>query len=174
MELLVELLKYSIPAALVLVGMLLVMRENQKKAETRERYQLMQKSLADIIPLRLQAYERAILFLERISPEHLLLRVDGRGKTARIFHAQLLVEIRAEYEHNIAQQLYVSPESWMGLVQAKEQVTSLINQSVQEVSPEAGGVELGKRILQKMMDSQSPSFPAIMALKGDVQGMFRV
>lgn len=173
MDLLLEILKYSVPAVVVLVGMLMVMRENQKKTAVEERYKMLSQTLSEIVPLRLQAYERAVLYLERISPENLLLRVDGRGKTARVFQAQLLMEIRAEYEHNIAQQIYISNDGWGALVQAKEQLIQLINQSTHELKPDAGGVELGKQVLGNLMDKTSPTTVAIRTLKSDIQGMFR-
>ncbi len=173
-EVFLELLKYIVPAGLVLAGVLLVMRENQKKLETEQRYGIYQKTFAEMVPLRLQAYERAILFLERISPENLLIRVDARGKESRVFHQELIAEIRAEFEHNLAQQLYIKNESWRSLIVAKEQVIALINQSGRALPPKAPAVDLGRTILNKMVDAEmQPTHQAVKVLKEDVQGMFR-
>lgn len=173
-EVILELLKYIVPAGLVLTAVLLVMRENQKKLETEKRYGIYQKTFADMVPLRLQAYERAILFLERIAPENLLIRVDARGKENRLFHQQLITEIRAEFEHNLAQQLYIKNDSWKTLVVAKEQLISLINTSNRSLPPNAPGVDLGRTILNKLVDAEiQPTQQAIRVLKEDIQGMFR-
>lgn len=175
-EVIVEILKYAVPAIIVLVGMILVMRESQKKMETEQRYGLYQKTLAEIIPLRLQAHERVILLLERISPENLLIRVDARGKDCGYFQRELIAEIRREYEHNIAQQLYIKSDTWKGVVVAKEQVIALINASAKEVDPKAAGVALGKNVLNKMVRTEEvmPTHRAVRALKEDIQGMFKL
>ena len=173
-EVFLELLKYILPAGLVLTGVLLVMRENTRKIETREKYGILKKTFSEVVPLRLQAYERAILFLERIAPENLLIRVDARGKESRVFHQQLIQEIRAEFEHNLAQQLYIKDDSWRSLVVAKEQVISLINTAGRSLPPNAPGVDLGRAILNKMVEAEKqPTQKAIKDLKEDVQGMFR-
>lgn len=173
-EIILELLKYTVPAALVLAGVTYVLRSGERKAETKAKYGIYQKTFADLVPLRLQAYERAVLFLERISPENLLLRVDGRGKTVRQFHSELIAEIRSEYEHNIAQQLYIKEESWQGLVRAKDQIISLVNTSTKGISADGPGIDLGKKVLNKMVESESaPTHEAIRILKGDIQAMFR-
>ncbi len=170
-----ELMKYIVPAGFVLAGVFLVMRENQKRLLTEQRYGIYQKTLADLVPLRLQAYERAVLFLERISPENLLIRVDARGKESGYYHQELISEIRAEFEHNFTQQLYIKNESWKTLVSAKEQVISLINQAGQTLSPKAQGIDLGRAILNKLAKVEiQPTHQAIRVIKEDVQGMFRL
>lgn len=173
-EVILEVLKFTIPAGLVLAAVLLVVRGNQKKVESELRYGIYKETFSEIVPLRLQAYERAVLFLERISPENLLLRVDGRGKNVRQFHMELIADIRREYEHNIAQQLYIREESWGALSRAKEQVISLINQSAKALPPENAGIELGRKVLNKLVESESaPTHESVRLLKGDIQGMFR-
>jgi hypothetical protein len=173
-DLILEVLKYVVPAGFVLGAVGMVMRENRLRAETKERYGILQKTFAELVPLRLQAYERAILFLERISPESLVIRADGSGKTAREFQRQMVVEVREEYEHNIAQQLYIKTESWGELVRAKEQILSLINGTASKMPPNASGVDLARRILQEMTRQESaPARTAIGTLKADIQQMFR-
>ncbi|MEM0996518.1 MAG: hypothetical protein AAGN35_05545 [Bacteroidota bacterium] len=173
-DLILEILKYVVPAGFVLGGVGMVMRENRLKAETKEKYGILQQTFAEMMPLRLQAYERAILFLERISPDSIIIRVDGSNKTVQLFQRQLIAEIRAEYEHNIAQQLYIKNDSWEELVRAKEQTLALINATARTLPPDAKGMELGKRVLQEMSRQEnSPTRSAIRALKSDVQQTFR-
>jgi hypothetical protein len=173
-ELILEVLKYTVPAGFVLGGVGLVMREYRQRAESKERYGILQKTFAEMVPLRLQAYERAIIFLERIRPESLVIRADGSGKTAKEFQRQMIMEVREEYEHNIAQQLYIKGESWVELVRAKEQVLALVNSTAGKMPPKSSGVDLARNILQEMTRREiAPVQTAIRSLKMDIQQMFR-
>jgi len=175
MEIFAEVLKYVLPAVTVLIGMYLVFKELRKKEEVVERYALRSQALKQVIPLRLQAYERAILFLERISPENMILRLDTRNKNSRMLLIEIQGEIRAEYEHNLAQQLYIEPASWVEVVRAKEQVLALVNASAGKVPPEAPAAELGKIIIGTLMNSEiSPAHRSIAILKSDINKMFRL
>lgn len=174
-EVIVEILKLILPPLFVIGAVWMVLRELQKRHDRTSMIELRGQTVAKILPLRLNAYERAILFLERISPENLLVRTDASGKHVQAFQKQLLAEIRAEYEHNMAQQLYVSPEGWMELVKAKEQIQTLINNCAKEVPPTANAIDLGRKIIEVMMKAQiSPCHHAIGALKSDMQKMLKV
>ena len=173
-EIILEILKYTLPAGMVLAAMVLLQREQFKKVQLKERYQMYQKSYSEMLPLRLQAYERAILFLERITPENLILRLDGQGKTVAQFQGELLAEVRAEYDHNVAQQLYISAEGWARLARSKDQVMSLINQTARSLPPDAAGTDLGRKILNQMVAAETlPTREAVDTLKSDIQRMFR-
>lgn len=173
-DIIVELLKYVVPAGLVLGAVALMLRERRQKDEIKQRYKVFQGALAQIVPLRLQAYERALLFLERISLENLVLRVDNRGKSAKALQMEMTNEIRAEFEHNLTQQLYIDSESWDAVVRAKEQTIGFIHQTASGMAKEATGSDLGKLLLREMVRTESvPAREAILHLKRDVQKMFR-
>jgi hypothetical protein len=173
-DILLELMKYIVPAGFVLAAVALILRENRLSAETKEKYAVFKGALSQIVPLRLQAYERAILFLERISLESLILRVDGSGKNAKVFQIEMTLEIRAEFEHNLSQQLYIDGESWGAVVRAKEKTLGMINQIGRTMPPEASGIDFGKRLLNEMVNTESaPAREAIIQLKRDVHQMFR-
>ncbi|MCB9232879.1 MAG: hypothetical protein H6581_14500 [Bacteroidia bacterium] len=174
-ELVAEVLKYTLPAVLVLMGIYLVLDAFRKKEERKERVEVRAQTLGKIIPLRLQAYERVVIFLERMNPESLLLRCDGRGKPARVFHAQLQGEIRAEFEHNLAQQIYISLDAWGAVLKAKDQTIALINQSMRQMKENSSGIDLGKQILANMEEVKMyPSLEAIQVLKTDIHKSFRL
>ena len=101
----VDILFFLAPALLVFgMAYLLIKKflDNQHRLKIIETKLLTQK---EMMPLRLQAYERLTLFLERISPNNLLGRVYQPGLSVREFHLELLSNIRSEFEHNITQQL---------------------------------------------------------------------
>lgn len=175
MDWLVELLKYIMPAVVLLIGVWIVLNENGKRRDAKERYEIRTQAVSQLIPLRLQAYERAILFLERISPENLVLRVDPSGKGVRQFQLEMVRDIREEYEHNMSQQLYIGQEGWVAVVKAKEQILALINQSAANMGDKVPAQELGRRVIQNYMQAQPlPTHEAIKTLKGEVMGLFRI
>ena len=127
MEVLIEYGKILIPASVVLYAAYLMVRSFIIKEIELKKLEIRTRSIETILPNRLQAYERMCLFLERISPPNLLLRLNNPGYSARDFHKLLLDEIRNEYNHNVSQQIYMSEEVWSMVKNAKEDLTILIN-----------------------------------------------
>lgn len=173
MELTSDLLKILLPALLVLFGiyyvvqLLLTKQFEEKKEETK------QKNQEVILPLRLQAYERLILFLERITPNNLLLRLQDNGILVADFQQLILKETREEFNHNIAQQLYISHESWLKLVDAKEKVISLVNQSAATLPLDAPAIELSKKIIENsLLNEIQPTADALKSIKAEAQALF--
>ncbi|MDR1725736.1 MAG: hypothetical protein LBR28_05030 [Bacteroidales bacterium] len=80
-----------------------------------------------IIPVKLQAYERLMMFLERIKPENLVMRLYQYGMETPLLKDVMLKNIRDEFEYNLSQQLYVSEQSWILVIKAKEETIALIN-----------------------------------------------
>jgi hypothetical protein len=106
--------------------------------------------------MRLQAYERLILFLERISPETLLLKLKSQAQTNSDLHLAILQQIRLEYEHNISQQLYVSDAIWSLVKETKEQVSMFVNDIAKHSDPNSASIDLAKQILDKLMEEDKP------------------
>jgi hypothetical protein len=84
------------------------------------------KSSKTVTPIRLQAYERVALFLERINPNSLVMRMHKPGMSARQLQSDLLQIVRAEFEHNMAQQIYMSPAAWKAIRAAKEETIKIL------------------------------------------------
>jgi hypothetical protein len=174
MDVILELLKYVVPAGMVLATVAVILRDHRIKAETKQRYTVFQGALSQIIPLRLQAHERALLYLERISLEHLILRLDARNKSARAFQVEMISEVRAEFDHNLAQQLYIDNDSWDAVVRAKDWTIGFINHTAGTMAKDAAAPDLGKSLLKEMLRTEAvPTREAISILKRDVQKMFR-
>ena len=107
-----------------------------------------------MVPLRMQAYERLALFLERIQPSNLLLRVQKPNMQSSMLHAVLLKTIHSEYDHNMSQQVYVSDELWQLINQGKAQLLGVINENITSVSPDSDAIELGKLIIEASLENQ--------------------
>ena len=170
-----DLLKIILPAAIVAGTIYFLFKEFLDKEQQRRLIELRLESSKTTLPLRLQAYERIVLLLERISPNNILVRLNSAGINAPEFHRMLQQEIRAEYEHNLSQQLYVSADAWTLVREAKENVLTMVNRAFHGIQQpaQARGTELAKRILEGlMMDGAEPTAQALAVVKNEAAGLF--
>lgn len=173
MELFLEIIKYTLPALIVFFTTFVFLRTWTRNEERRRDHDKSMVMKDDVLPVRLQAYERIILFLERISPESILVRLNRSGMTATQLQNELMSTIRHEYEHNISQQTYISSEAWQRVQMARNQIVKLITDSASELKEGASGSTLGKLVLEKVMELKvPPSQAAIEYLKQEVQDLF--
>ena len=142
--------------------------ENDQKKRILE-LKFNSKSL--ITPIRLQAYERMAMFLERIEPNQLIQRVNNPELSSGQFKTIMLASIRAEFEHNLSQQVYISSNVWDLIVQAKEETIQLINLCAGKLDEKAMSIDLATSILEKVAD-KSPCVVAMRALKEDIAILF--
>lgn len=116
-----------------------------------------------IAPLRIQAFERMILFLDRISPSNLVMRTHHSGITAQELHGELIKTIRAEYEHNLSQQIYLSIGAWEMIKTAKEETAKIINISAEKTAATTSGLDFGQNIIR--IASQLKKLPTEVAIE---------
>ena len=173
MEVLIEYGKILLPSAIVLYAMYLMVRSFIIKEIEVKKLEIRTRSIETILPNRLQAYERMCLFLERISPPNLLLRLNNPGYSARDFHKMLLDEIRNEYNHNVAQQIYMSEDVWNMIKNAKEDLVILINEASSGMTPEATSLDLARKIFELALEKKvEPIGHALSELKKEIQQTF--
>ena len=167
-------MKDAIILLIPLAGMLLItylllqhffnktLKENQKE--------LIALKNEKILPLKMQAYERAILFLERIDPSNMVIRAHKNGMNAPSLHVALLKIIREEYTHNMSQQIYISPNSWKELIKGKEETIQLINNSINQLDDKSNGIQLSSKIFENIaLKKTSPSEKARNAIIREFQ-----
>ena len=123
----IELLKYTIPALVVLLTAWIVLNKLLKDERARREYELRRKDREITNPIRLRGYERLALMLERIEPEHLLTNVDFSNMTLQDLQRYLLQTIRLETDHNLSQQIYVSQQTWQLIILARDEMANFIN-----------------------------------------------
>ncbi|MCE7863713.1 MAG: hypothetical protein DYG99_09245 [Bacteroidetes bacterium CHB5] len=173
MEAVIEFVKILVPAALVLYAVYLTVRSFIIKEIELRKLEIRTRSIETILPARLQAYERMTLFLERIAPQNLLIRLNNPGFTAREFQRVLLDEIRNEYNHNVSQQVYMSEEVWNQVRNAKEDLVLTINDAASALSAEATSMELSKKIFEAVMAKQVDLIGlALSELRKEIQQTF--
>lgn len=173
MDAVIEFIKILVPASIVLYGAYLLVRMFIQKEINLKKLEVRSKSIETLLPNRLQAYERMALFLERISPQNLLVRLSTTGMTSKEFHQLLLSEIRNEYNHNVAQQVYMSEEVWNLIKNAKEDLILSINDAAGEMSMESTSLDLSRKIFEKSINKQvDPIAHALTELKKEIQQTF--
>lgn len=173
METILEILKYTLPAIIVFMATYLVINKLINNEANKRKAELALNNHKIITPIRIQAYERMILFLERISPQSIILRLQKPGMTNQELQNAILRNIRSEYEHNIAHQLYISDKAWEYVKQAKENLVKQINQTALQVKPDGASIQYSKLVLEKVLDQdKDPTRKAINHLKSEIRGLF--
>jgi len=173
MEVFFEILKITLPSLLMLIMVFFIVGGFFRNSEKRQKLKVISGNQKLITPVRLQAYERLVLLLERISPDSLVMRADYPAKTCKQLHSELLQTIRAEFEHNLSQQLYVSTEAWNSVRSAKNYSIALINNAIKGMEDETPAIELSRRLLDMSTELGQPVIEkAINDLKREIQQIF--
>ena len=173
MYVLFDLLKILLPAALGMYGIFLTVRSFLNKDLEKKILELRQGNTATVLPLRLQAAERLVLFLERIRPNNLVMRLNNNALSVAEYHQVLLHEIREELNHNLVQQVYVSNQAWNLTRKAQEDVIGAVNLAAQSVSPDAVAYELSRALLELIVSrNQDPVEQAITFVKDEIRSTF--
>ena len=147
--------------------------DNQQKSQMLQmKIDEHKESLKVVTPIRLQAYERMALYLERISPNSLILRTFRPGMDLKTLQVAMTKSIRDEWEHNLSQQVYLSTESWNRIREAKEEMINLINGSAVKLPADADPTSLAGAIFESIAKSKTPADEAIEFMKKEIQDRF--
>ena len=167
----IQLLFYLLPAVVVAIIAFYFFSFHTRNEEQRRRYLLHKENQKHAFPVRLQAYERMALFLERIAPGNLLVRVKPRGDSKADYASLVIRTIEQEFEHNLAQQIYLSEECW-NVIKASKNAT--INNIRKTASREdlTDAQSLRQRILYSLMDQQAPSETGLAYIKKEVKQLW--
>jgi len=126
-----------------------------------------------LLQLRLQAHERMIVFVDRLNPANLFIRLYEQGIPAVELQARILNEVRTEYQHNVSQQLYVNAASWNVLRKLKDDTIAMINNAAGTLPPDASGRELSRIVLEHVAGiAENPYDLTIGLIKQDIHQMF--
>lgn len=143
--------------------------DNQQKIQMLQmRIDEHREAIKLITPIRLQAYERMALFLERISPDSLVLRAYQPGMDAKMLQGAMTKSIRDEWEHNLSQQVYVSSEAWKRIRDAKDEMIGVINSAAITIPTNADPTRLATAIFSTSA-IQHPTSDALEYLKKEMR-----
>lgn len=155
MVFLVDILKISLPLAVALGAVFLIIKRYLDSKQNLRLIKENAKQRTNALALRLQACERMVLFCERIAPPTLLLRLRTEAMTANDLKSAMILAIQQEWEHNLTQQIYLSGELWQILDLAKNEVSAFISLAAKGVSTTAPSIELANEIFAKAEEHNS-------------------
>ena len=166
-----EMLMYTLPA-LVTGGIAYYFFKEHVNNEMNRRRYLIQKELEkESLPLRLQAYERMVLLLERIAPSKLLVRINPTSNDKNDYESLLIANIEQEFDHNLTQQIYISDECWTVITTSKNSIIQLIRKANMNEKVDSAQ-KLREFILTELMDKQTPQSTALSYVKQEVKELF--
>lgn len=143
------------------------------KAESKRHIlEIKKESIKVTIPVRLQAFERVILLLERIDAVQVVKRSITPGMTSGQLKLKAIAEIRNEFNHNVTQQVYLSASSWERVVQAKEDAIKLISVTGTQINDNTDAVEFSRKILGVNEELKVSNIEAIEFVKQEVRKLF--
>ena len=167
----IDALLYALPALITGLIAYYFFKEHTKNEEGRRRFLLQKDMQINTMPLRLQAYERMVIFLERITPSKLLIRVVPTSSEKESYESLLIASVEQEFEHNLSQQIYVSDPCWNIICAAKNATIQLIRKaSLLEKTNTAN--KLREVVLTEMMEKRAPSDAALSYIKQEVAVMW--
>lgn len=165
-----EILKYCVPALCVLLATWLVMHKFYKSETEKRLWELKRLSQKEISPLRMRAYERLALLLERTMPEHILMSLNLAEMTPLDLQTHMMQTIRQEFEHNISQQIYVSDEVWAMIENAKNQTIAFVNTIAQQMPADSNTLDFAKTLITAYRtNGDTPNDIALQALKNEAK-----
>ena len=173
-DFILDIIKYSLAGLIVFFTGWFFIKTYLSEKLNFQRMELKRAGLKHTLPLRLQAYERTVLFLERVNPSSMLLRLHTPGMSAREMQSLVISDIRAEYQHNISQQIYVSDRAWATVKQVKEDTISMIKSAANALPENASSVDLSRAILTHLanLETENPYDLALAIVKKDMQSLF--
>lgn len=164
---LLELMMYAIPSLIVGAVAYYMFQSHFKDQQNTRKWLLLREKQKHSMPLKLQAYERLALFLERINPSKLLIRVAPLSNDKEEYQNLLIRHIEQEYEHNLTQQIYITDDVWVMILNAKNAIIQNIRKTTLDSSIENAD-KLREKILSNLLDSESASTVALAYLKTEV------
>src|SRR3569833_1698496 len=151
---LLELVKFTLAGIGTVYVAFYLIKPYLERSEKLQLMELKKSTTALTLPLRFQAYERLIVFVERVNPANMLVRLHGTQYSAHELHSLVVSEIREEFQHNVSQQIYVSERAWNVIKRVKDDTMSIITNAIKAMPENATGLELSKTVLAHMASLQ--------------------
>lgn len=162
---------YLLPAIVVGLIAYYFFKGHTANEEGRRRYLIQKEAQNKVIPMRLQAYERITLFLERIDPNKLLVRVKPFSEETTKYEELLIRNIEQEFEHNLTQQIYLTSECWNLVNAAKNATIHIIRQGAMH-EKDANADRMREWLLRNFMEEVTPSQKALTYVRKEVSELF--
>jgi len=173
MDILLQIALILLPSGAVLLTTIFFLRREASKEVMNMKAELKKQRQEYFLPSRVEAYQRAVLLMERIHPNSLVMRLHNPGLPAKALQADFLKAIREEYDHNVAQQLFVSPQGWQMVKNSKEETIKIINIAGNQMLATSNGMDLSAKIFELVAEiGQLPTEITVEYLKTELQELF--
>ncbi|GAA4338192.1 hypothetical protein GCM10023149_48060 [Mucilaginibacter gynuensis] len=171
--LLLDILKYTLSGLGVVYAAFYLAKPYLDRAEKTQLLDYKKSLNAQTLPLKLQAYERVVLFVERVNPANMLVRLNNPAYSAAELHGLIVTELRNEFQHNITQQIYVSSRAWGLVKRVKDDTLSIANNAIKALPENATGLDLAKTILGQLSRLEdNPYDIALSLIRKDLEDLF--
>ena len=173
LDYLLDILKYTIAGIGVVYIAFYLFKPYLDRSESLQMLDYKKAISSQTLPLKLQAYERIVLFIERINPANMLIRLNGPDYSAAELHSLIVAEIRNEFQHNISQQIYVSHTAWDVVRRLKDDTLSITTNAIKVLPDTATGLELSKTILAHLSKlDDNPYEMGTALIRKDLEKLF--
>ena len=173
MDVVLQIALIIFPAGAVLLTTIFFLRKESSQELRSMQIEMKKQRQEFFLPNRVESYQRAVLLMERIHPNSLVMRLHNPGLPARALQAEFLQAIRDEYDHNVAQQLFVSIQGWQMVKNSKEETVKIINLAGNQMSAAATGMDLSAKIFEIVAEiGQLPTEITVEYLKRELQELF--
>lgn len=173
MEIVLQLALIIIPAGAVFATVYLFLKKQSEKEVRNLQIELKKERQNFFLPSRVESYQRAVLLMERIHPNSLVMRIHNPGLPAKAMQAELLKAIREEYDHNVAQQIFISIGGWKMVRDSKEETIKIINLAGNQMSSTSTATDLAAKIFEIVAEvGQLPTEVTVEFLKKELQELF--
>ncbi len=140
-----------------------VLNQNEER-----KFEILRQTRKETLPLKLQAYERLTLLMDRISIAKVAIRIAPIHDDVESYVQIVSATVEQEFEHNLTQQIYVSDECWLAITAAKNATLRSIREaSLQEEAKDAESYR--QLLLKNAINSASTTTLAINMLRSEVQ-----
>lgn len=171
--LLMDVIKYTVAGLCVVALAYYLVKPHLDRAEKFHLLELRKAVANQTLPLKLQAYERVVLFIERVNPANMLIRLSANEYSASELHSIVVAEIRNEYQHNVSQQIYVSAAAWGIVRRVKDDTMSIVTNAVKGLPDGATGLDLSRTILTHLSKlEENPYDIATAMIRKDLEDIF--
>ena len=167
-----EILKYCLPALIVLLATWLVLFKMLREERDKREFELRKSTHKEALPIRLRGYERLAILLERTTPEHMLRDMDIANLTVQQLQILLMKTVRLEFDHNLSQQVYVSDAVWEAVILVEEEMISFIAAGAKNFAPDSPALPYAQQLITVYSSNgQTPNQLAQIKLREEARSI---
>ncbi|WP_369753724.1 hypothetical protein AB3G34_05575 [Flavobacterium sp. WC2409] len=166
-----EIIAFTLPSLITGAVAYYLFDAHFKDQQNTRRWLLQKDNQSASLPIRLQAYERMTLLMERINPSQLMVRINPISEDKNEYRNFVIAQIEQEFEHNLAQQIYISNECWSVIVTAKNATIQMIRLAAQHEKV-TNAHSLRELVISDLLQKASPSSTALAYLRNEVSKLW--